>query len=212
MKRYFYNPPGAVKSIFGKYQWETDCGKILLTFDDGPNPDTTEKILEKLKDNDIKAVFFCVGQNIIKYPELVEKILTDGHTIGNHTMNHSVVTTLSKSKRVEEISSVSNLMRNNHGYDVKFFRPPHGRFNFRLAKELKQIGLKNVMWSLLTYDYKNKKDIVKFAITKYLEKNSIVVMHDSNKSKDVVIESIDLLIRYSLNNKFEFGKPLECLK
>ncbi len=212
MKRYLYNPPGAVKSIFNKFYWETDCNKILLTFDDGPNPNTTEKILAKLDENNLKAIFFCVGQNIIKYPKLVEKILNSGHVIGNHTMNHSVVTSLNKSEREDEILSVNILMKKNYGYDVKFFRPPHGRFTLKLAKELNQMRLKNIMWSLLTYDYKNKKDIVKFAITKYLKKNSIVVMHDSNKSKDVVIESIDSLVQYSVNNNFEFGNPTECLK
>jgi peptidoglycan/xylan/chitin deacetylase (PgdA/CDA1 family) len=198
-----------VEEVLDNLVYKENGNYVDCTFGVGGH---SKKILDKLAENNIKAVFFCVGQNIIKYPNLVEKILEEGHTIGNHTMNHAVVTTLSKSERREEISSVSNLMKDNYSYDIKYFRPPHGRFNFGLAKELEQSGLKNVMWSLLTYDYKNKKDIVKFAITKYLEKNSIVVMHDSNKSKDVIIESIDFLIKYSLNNKLEFGKPLECLK
>ncbi|MEJ2105478.1 MAG: polysaccharide deacetylase family protein [Ignavibacteriaceae bacterium] len=77
-----------VQKLFGNFIWKTSNNKILLTFDDGPTEAATEKILSVLKVNKIKVVFFCVGNNIKKHAELTQKILQEGHTIANHTMNH----------------------------------------------------------------------------------------------------------------------------
>jgi peptidoglycan/xylan/chitin deacetylase (PgdA/CDA1 family) len=210
-KKYKYDPAFLIKGIFSDFYWNTSNGKILITFDDGPNPGTTEKILDSLKREKIKAVFFCVGNNVRKFPALTEEILKEGHTIGNHTFNHKRLTAVHNNEIHNEINSFNSLLKEQFNYDTNYFRPPYGRFNLRLRKLLMEKKLLNVMWSLLTYDYKNDINLIKLGISQYLKKNSIVVMHDSFKSEKVVIEGIKIVIEESLKNGFEIGEPAGCL-
>ena len=212
MNRYLYNPPGLIKALFIDFIWETKNNKILLTFDDGPIPETTEAILKYLNEQKIKAVFFCVGENCQKYPDLVSSLINEDHLIANHTFHHKKITQLNEKEIIFEIDSFNNMMLTQHNYKIKYFRPPHGRFNLSTSKLLKEKNLKNVMWSLLTYDYKNDIKLVKFAVQKYLRQNSIIVLHDSNKSKNIIIDSIKIILDEASKNGFEIGEPAECLK
>jgi len=207
----FYTPPKILQKMFPSFIWESKVDKILFSFDDGPNPETTETILESLRENNIKAIFFCVGENIAKYPLLVRKIITEGHTIANHSYSHQNITFSSKLKINEQIELCSKAIIGELGDGPKYYRPPHGRFDHRTNKILQKQNLTNVMWSLLTYDYKNDLNIVKFAVQKNLTKKSIIVMHDSNKSKDIIVESINLIVEEADKNGFQIGEPSECL-
>lgn len=207
-----YNPPGIVKNIFKHFHWNTTNDKILLTFDDGPNPGTTEKILILLNQYNIKALFFCVGNNINKNNKLTKVILENGHTIGNHTFNHKVLNKLSYKNAKEEIEKTNSLLLNKFGDKIRFFRPPHGKFNFRVKKLISDSGLECVMWSLLTYDYQNDFKKVRFAIDNYLMKNSIIVLHDSNKNKNIIIDSINYIADSVYQKGFQFGETNECLR
>ncbi len=211
MNQFLYNPPRIVKLLFNRFYWDSRSNEILITFDDGPNPGTTEIILELLNKQKIKALFFLVGENINKYPDLVKKILNDGHEIGNHTMNHAILTKLNKVERIKEIRSVQKIMLKNFGYSIRYFRPPHGRFFPNLSGELKELGLKNVMWSLLTYDFKNDFATVKSVTEKHLGGNSIVVFHDSKKSSKIIAESLELLFKTVEAKHFVIGEPNRCL-
>lgn len=210
--KYSYNPPLLIKKIFADFRWSTVNDKILLTFDDGPIPETTDLILERLKKYNIKGLFFCVGDNIKKYPSLAEKILSGGHTIGNHTFHHINLLKFNNKDLNVEIDSFNSLMQKVFNYDVNYFRPPHGRFTLSLLKKLKRKNLTNVMWSLLTYDYKNDLNLVKFAVENYLKKNSIIVLHDSLKSKNIIENSIKFIVEKAEQHHFEFGDPAGCLK
>lgn len=210
--KYKYNPPPILKKIFHEFYWDTTNNKILLTFDDGPVPRSTEIILSELSKHKIKALFFCVGDNIRKHPELANTILSDGHSIGNHTFNHKILRTLSYQEKMNQIVSFNKLLQDDFGYQVKYFRPPHGRFQLATNRLLKKNNLKNVMWSLLTYDYKNNFELVKFAVTNFLKKDSIVVLHDSNKSKQIIKDAISVIIEEADKKNFTFGEPSECLK
>jgi peptidoglycan/xylan/chitin deacetylase (PgdA/CDA1 family) len=210
--KYLYNPPGLVKKIFSGLKWNTSNNKILLTFDDGPIPDTTPLILRVLDKYKLKALFFCVGHNIEKNPTLAKEILSCGHEIGNHTYHHKIITRLNKSGVVDEINSFITLSENKLGYIPKYFRPPHGRFNFSTNKLTTELNQTVVMWSLLTYDYKNDFNLVKYIVAKFLNKNSIIVLHDSLKSKEIVSDSIIKIVDLADEKHFEFGKPVECLK
>lgn len=209
---YKYNPPTLFKKIFHEFYWDTTNNKILLTFDDGPIPESTELILSSLSRHKIKALFFCVGDNVKKYPELANSILSEGHTIGNHTFNHKRLKTLSKQEKIYQIKSFNEFLENDFNYKVKYFRPPHGIFQLTTNSLLNKFNLKNVMWSLLTYDYKNNFDLVKFAVTNFMKKDSIIVLHDSIKSKDIIRDSIEFIVEKALDKKFSFGEPSECLK
>lgn len=212
MIKYLYNPPGLIKKIFHKWKWNTSNNKVLLTFDDGPIPETTPLILNALDKLNIKAAFFCVGNNIDKNPGLAKEILSCGHEIGNHSYNHKIITRLNRAAAVNEIKSFINLTEYKLDYKPKYFRPPHGRFNLMTSKIVTGLNQSVVMWSLLTYDYKNDFNLVKFAVTKFLKNNSIIVLHDSMKSKGIILDSINTIVEQAAENGFEIGEPAECLK
>ncbi len=208
----FYTPPKILRKLFSNFIWESKVDKILLTFDDGPNPGSTEIILEQLSKHSVKALFFCVGENVKKYPHLIERIISEGHTVGNHSYSHKNITLKSRAKIDEEIQLGSDAIQKVIEVSPIYFRPPHGRFDLRTNNFMKKHQLTNIMWSLLTYDYKNDLNIVKFAVQNYITKNSIIVLHDSNKSKDIICGSIDSIVEEVERRGFEFGETSECLK
>jgi len=209
--KYLYNPPIILKKIFRDFNWNTNNGKVLLTFDDGPNPGTTELILKKLSEEKIQALFFCVGENVQKYPELIEQIKDEGHSFGNHTFNHKILNKISGEEKDYQISSVNKIFNDQFDIKLKYFRPSHGRFQLSTSSLMKKHNLKNIMWSLLTYDYKNDLSIVKFAVEKYLKPNSIIVLHDSNKSKNIISDSISFIADEVRKRNYQFGEAEECL-
>lgn len=205
-----YNPPGLIKKLYSKYHWNT-AGKILLTFDDGPTAESTPRILEVLNSHSIKGLFFCVGQNLERYPDIAGQIIDGGHVIGNHTYSHKNLRKLSNQNVDTEISKFNDIYLNLFGKDPEYFRPPYGALKLNLNKKLEVHEMMNVMWSLLTYDYKNDLNIVKFAVANYLMNNSIIVLHDSRKCADIIIDSIKYIIKSADERNFEFGEPSECL-
>ena len=209
---YTYSPPLIIKKIFNDFQWDSTNNKILLTFDDGPTKEATEIILTILSQYGIKAAFFCVGNNVEKNQPLAKEIFDEGHLIGNHTFNHKRLTKISNTDAVEEIDSFNSLLKDKFNYEVKYFRPPHGRFTISTQGILEKKNMRCVMWSLLTEDYKNNFETVKFAVKNYLKKNSIVVLHDSIKSKDIINDSINFIVDEVAKKGYTFGDPAECLK
>jgi len=206
-----YNPPYLIKKIFNRFKWETSNNKILLTFDDGPNPRTTEKILLLLNDFNIKAVFFCVGSNVDRYNSLTQQIIDERHVVGNHTFNHKLLLKLNRKDSLKEINSFNSIMLRKLSYKVKYFRPPFGWFKLNTNSLMKEAELRCVMWNLVTYDYHNNLERVKFAIDNHLKSNSIIVLHDSKKSADIITESINYIVEKAEEHGFEFGVPEECL-
>ena len=196
--------------MFPSFRWESRTGKILLTFDDGPVPGLTEIILKKLDEYKIKGLFFCVGNNIRKYPSLAQEIIKEGHIIGNHTYNHFNLTSPDFNP-VVEIDGFNRLVRDKLGIEVRYFRPPHGRFNLYTNKTLREREMVNVMWSLLTYDFKGDISKVKMSVSWCMKENSIVVLHDNLKSEKILSESIDYIAREAAGKGFLFGEPEECL-
>jgi peptidoglycan/xylan/chitin deacetylase (PgdA/CDA1 family) len=153
-----------------------------------------------------------VGNNIDKNPGLAKEILSCGHEIGNHSYNHKIITRLNRTAAVNEIKSFINLTEYKLDYKPKYFRPPYGRFNLMTNKIVTGLNQSVVMWSLLTYDYKNDFNLVKFITTKFLKNNSIIVLHDSMKSKGIILDSINTIVEQAAENGFEIGEPAECLK
>lgn len=209
---FIYNPPIIIKKLFSDFYWTTSNNKILLTFDDGPTIEATELILNTLNELNIKALFFCVGQNISKRIELAKEILSQGHLIGNHNYSHKDAFKLSYNEQLNEIKKCSDMIRDTLDFEPVYYRPPYGKFNLSTNKLLKQVKLKNVMWSLLTHDFKNNFNLVKSVVNRNLKSNSIIVLHDSIKSKDVIIKSIKYIYDIASEKGYQFGEPVECLK
>ena len=206
-----YSPPKLIRNYFDDFIWTSEKGKILLTFDDSPNPGTTELILSFLNTNSINALFFCIGNRLIKHSGLAKEIIEEGHTLGAHSFTHKKNYFLNKNI-LREIDCTNIAAEKMLNYRLKYFRPPYGRFDWRIKNALANRNMKMIMWSLLTYDYQNDLNIVKFSVSKYLRNNSIIVFHDNQKSKLIIIDSLKYLLNEVDRKGYEIGEPAECLK
>lgn len=208
---FIYNPPFIIKKLFSDFYWTTSNNKILLTFDDGPTNEASELILNTLNELNIKALFFCVGENISNRIELAKEILSQGHLIGNHNYSHKNALKMSYNEQLSEIKKCSEIIYDTLGIEPVYYRPPYGKFNLSTNKLLKQAKLKNVMWSLLIYDFRNDFNLVKSVVNRNLMSSSIIVLHDSVKSKDIIKESIKYIYDKASEKGHQFGEPVECL-
>ncbi len=208
----FYDPSIIFELLLPNYFWRTTNGKILVTFDDGPQKDATELALQCLAENKISALFFLLGKNYHLNVSLAKEILSQGHRIGIHMNDHKILMLKSYTEIEQEISQMKNMLEDDLGIEAKYFRPPRGIFTFGLNSILKKLKMQNVMWSLLTKDYNNDLKVVKFALAKYLTNNSIVVFHDRVENKTIIKDSINYLIETATKNNFTIGKAPDCLK
>ena len=120
---------------------------IYLTFDDGPTPEITPWVLDLLKDYDAKATFFCIGRNVSEYPEIYNKILSEGHSVGNHTYDHV------KGWKVSSKIYLENTLKASHIISSKLFRPPYGKISPIQIQSLKKEGFSIIMWTILSMDW-----------------------------------------------------------
>jgi len=178
---HFVRPLFLLKLIYPELVWRKNKAKknIYLTFDDGPIPEITPWVLDCLKDKQIKATFFCVGENIKKNPQLLERIKNEGHQIGNHTMNHLKGWDTDSRKYLANIQECQNFTGTN------LFRPPYGRAKKKQLSDIKQ-KYQIIMWDVLTGDYNpliTPEQCLKNTI-KYCRNGSIIVFHDNIKAID----------------------------
>ncbi len=176
-----------VKSIIHK---RTKIKEIALTFDDGPT-EFTPKFLDVLKENNTKATFFCIGKQIEKHPETFQRIIAEGHTIGNHTYSHSNNTGfLSASKMTEEIEKCDKMIEKFGNIKTNLYRPPFGVTNPNIAKAIRKTQKNTIGWNVRSLDtvMTEEKKILK-RVTKGLKKGSIILLHDtSDKTHRVLVE------------------------
>ena len=202
-----------IKWLFPKYTWDipNNANKIYLTFDDGPTPEITEWVLKLLKEQDIKATFFCIGNNIEKYPDIFQKVLQEGHAIGNHTYNHLKGWKTAKEDYIENTKSCERIIK-EYTKDIdrrsKLFRPPYGKIKFSQAKILRQLGYKIVMWDVISVDYDKNISPKKCLknVTKNTTSGSVIVFHDSIKAFDNLKFALPEAIRYLKNKGFVFDR------
>ena len=168
--------------IFIKGICDNKGTEALFTFDDGPHPIYTPQVLDILRVNNIKAIFFCIGKNVGKYPEITRQIIAEGHQIGNHTFNHDVSGTFADSKKyILEITSTNDIIEKVTGIKPIFFRPPFGVTNPSIAKAVIKSGMQLMAWNLRTFDTvaKDPSAIVK-KLQNSIRPSSIILMHDTN--------------------------------
>lgn len=194
--------PRVFRPLFGDVLWKVNTSSkvIYLTFDDGPVPDVTPELLNLLDDYGWKATFFCVGENVSKYPEIFEEIKKRGHSVGNHSYNHLKGFECDLNTYVENVEKADELIQS------KLFRPPYGRIKREQIDLLKK-KYKIVMWDLITHDYSknyNSEKILKL-LKKYLRPGSIVVFHDSYKAKKNLFESIGKAIEFWESRGYKSG-------
>lgn len=198
-----YTTPFFIRMLYPSLVWKMpDEGKkIYLTFDDGPHPIITVKVLELLKKYNAKATFFCVGNNVKANKEVVEKIREDGHSIGNHTFNHEkgwITNTDDYIKSVEETRTLVNSV---------LLRPPHGRIRFSQLRKLKK-HYKIIAWTVISYDWDKNltaDDCYRIVINK-ARNGSIVVFHDSEKAEKNMLPALEKVLEYYTNKGYSFER------
>lgn len=166
--------------------------EIAITFDDGPHPKFTPKVLELLKKHNAKATFFLIGKNAKQYPEIVKKIIEDGHTIGNHTFNHSTNFGFLNTKQViDELNQTDTIIASITNKKLHLFRPPFGVTNPSIAKAVKRTEHQVIGWNNRSLDTKLKQESKIFnRITRKLQKGDIILLHDTTQRTINVLEQL----------------------
>lgn len=131
-----------------------DENRIIITFDQGYENGYTAKILDTLREKNVSAVFFLTGDYAKKEPELVKRMIAEGHTLGNHGMTHASLPTLSEKEAEEEIMSLHDYVLNNYGYEMQYFRCPCGEYSEQALETVQKCGYKTVFWSYAYVDWK----------------------------------------------------------
>jgi len=206
---YFVKTPGWLKKIYDSYTWSISVkDKILyLTFDDGPHPEATPFVLKELKKHNILATFFCIGKNVVAYPDIYDQIIREGHSIGNHTYNHLNGWKTNNDDYLNDIALAANEI------DSYLFRPPYGRITSFQAKQLKTVMKgkepKVIMWDVLSGDFDTSCSPqqclanVLFASVP----GSIIVFHDSEKAFPRLEYALPRVLQYFSEKGYLF-KPL----
>jgi len=202
---YFIEPPKIIRKIFSQFIWENTQPKICLTFDDGPFPEPTEKILKVLQQYKSKAIFFLTGKNVVSNLSLVDEITVEGHSIANHSYNHSKkMIWMNRYEIQNELLNTEILLSGRKNY-LKIFRPPYGIIDFRIYREVRLLRFRIMMWSLLTEDYLGDFEIVKKNLNNHLRENSIIVFHNNPKSFDIIEKSLDYTFNLIHKRGYEVG-------
>ena len=190
MKPYFIKTPRILERLFSSYTWrfDTDRKEIFLTFDDGPTPEITPFVLKQLKQYNAKATFFCIGKNIENHPEIFHQILSEKHSVGNHTQNHLNGWKTKNINYLESVLKCEDVISNlaDKTKESKLFRPPYGRIKKSQAKEILKRGYRIIMWNVLSADFDKSisKEKCLENVLKNTKKGGIIVFHDSLKASE----------------------------
>ncbi|WP_396142989.1 polysaccharide deacetylase family protein [Flavobacterium sp.] len=175
-----------IKKLFSNYVWDipNNENKVYLTFDDGPTPEITEWTLNQLKEFNAKATFFCIGDNVRKYPEIFQKVINEGHSIGNHTFNHLNGWKTTTNDYIENVKLYETEHCKLNIEHCQLFRPPYGKIKPSQSKILRKFGYKIIMWDIISYDFDNtiSKEKCLENVLKNVKSGSIIVFHDSKKA------------------------------
>lgn len=178
---------------------------IYLTFDDGPIPEVTPWVLDQLDFYGAKATFFCIGDNGVRHPEILQDIMTRGHAIGNHTQSHCKGSQTS----THEYLAQTQDFHDSTGVKTKLFRPPYGRLTGAQARRLRRRGYRIIMWDLLSYDWQKElaPETILDKLKAQLRPGSIVVFHDSLKAEKNLRSVLPEFLKHVVN----VGLVMACL-
>ncbi|MGM9790405.1 MAG: polysaccharide deacetylase family protein [Candidatus Cryptobacteroides sp.] len=187
-------------------------GRVYLTFDDGPEPGRTEKILDVLAERNAKAVFFLIGSKIEGNEALVERMLAEGHRVGIHSWSHSwTFPLMSVSQMSDEIERCGKTLEGIAGGPVKFFRPPFGVVNPTVARVVRRFGLRTVGWSIRTFDTsllgrEGGMEQILEKVAGKLDDGAVILLHDRLEgSAELLGAMLDLISGqgYSCDRPFD---------
>ncbi|WP_029035785.1 polysaccharide deacetylase family protein [Salinimicrobium terrae] len=204
--------PAIIKWIYPRRIWDGPAGEkvLYLTFDDGPVPQVTPWVLEQLGKYNAKATFFCIGENVERYPEIFRQVIKEGHVVGNHTYSHLNGWKTSVEEYIQNSLQARETMENELPQGTEFknplFRPPYGRIKNVQAKRLQQEGFRIVMWSIVSRDYDRTLSPEKCLqnVLNNVRPGSIIVFHDSFKAEKNMKKILPEVLKHYKNSGFCF--------
>lgn len=201
----FVTVPRWIKVLYKNRLWEVESTEkqLFLTFDDGPHPSHTHFVLDELKKYNAKATFFCIGKNVAAHPDVYKRIIEDGHSVGNHTHDHLNAWKTPNDVYLQNVSEASKFI------DTKLFRPPYGKIDSFLVKQLQQTHrLTTVMWSILSYDFDSSitADRCLQNVLFNSRAGSVVVFHDSEKASAHLYYVLPKVLAYFAEKGFSFER------
>lgn len=178
---------------------------VALTFDDGPHPVITPKVLEVLKEKKVKATFFVIGEQAEIYPDVLKRLSEQGHEIGNHTYSHVSLCAISEQTAYEEVAKASQVIEEIIGKEVSLLRPPYGKYN----KQLDLSKYLNVGWNVDTLDWtKASVDAILTRVKKQVKPGAIILMHDQYENTAI---SLPYIIDWLIEEGYEIVSIEEML-
>jgi len=193
---------------------------IALTFDDGPSPVWTPKILDVLKKAEVKATFFMLGEHVKRYSDVARRVAREGHEIGNHTYDHHVLIYYTSEELAKEILDAEKIIKDATGIKTKYFRPPKAWLTGKEKKQIKEMGYEVVLWSLNSKDWVTFDDryIIKF-ILRHVRPGDIILFHDSGGvfkleggNREETVRAVARLIEKLKERGYRFVTISELLK
>lgn len=200
---YLVQTPKLLRSLAPSVcEWDmadkADEPAVYLTFDDGPHPTATPFVLDQLYKYGAKATFFCIGKNVVEYPEVYERTISEGHAVGNHTHNHL------NGWKTKTGDYVENTVQASKFIQSKLFRPPYGRISKAQAGKLHDLGYRIIMWTLLSGDFDVKLDNKRCLenVVFHLKPGDIIVFHDSQKAWERMSYVLPRVLEHCKKNKW----------
>lgn len=186
--------------------------RVALTFDDGPHPRYTEKILDILDEFDVTATFFVIGVNAENYPEALDKIVNSGCEIANHTYSHVRIDKMSEDELYQEIKKCEDVLYEKTGKRPTLFRPPEGRVPQTLLTLSDTMGYSVVLWSIDTLDWShNPSEKISATVMKQMRGGDIILMHDYVSGLNTTCDALRIFIPKLLAEGYEFVTVSELI-
>ena len=196
----FLLPTIKYKNIYNHFV--TSCKEVAITFDDGPDPKNTYRVLDVLKEKGVKATFFMLGQN----KDVIKRVYKEGHRIGIHSFSHPNFYKLNYNQIKKEIVDTQKAIFDVTGYCPYIIRPPYGILANEFLKVAEDLKLKVYTWNVDTFDWKSGntvEDIIQNGLKK-ISNGSIILMHDRSKNQDKSLKALPVIIDKIREMKYEF--------
>lgn len=205
-------PPSFLGATIQSAKISSDKKVIALTFDDGPWPESTAQVLKILKENDIKATFFVVGQNVKNYPDLTKQLVAEGHTIANHTWHHWYHF-MNPQTAAYEIDNTTNLIFQLTGVKTNMFRPPGGNMHNGVAAYARNSKYAIIMWSSDSMDY-SRPSVPRLInnVFRAAKPGGIVLMHDGGGNRSQTVQALPTIINNFRKQGYSFVTVPELLE
>jgi len=205
--------PDLLAKYGAKYIGDTSRKVLYMTFDEGYENGYTPRILDSLKENNVKAIFFITGPYLKEHEDLVTRMVEEGHEVGNHTIHHPSLPSKNDTELKKEITQLNDSFKAKYGKDMLFLRPPMGEYSERTLYLTRNMGYCNLFWSFAYDDW--HRDVYRGAqyaqnmVDKNLHNGAVLLLHAVSKDN---AEALNAVIKASRAKGYEFGTPQELLE